>query len=208
MRFLVAGASSGFGLMLANTLQGKGHDVQTMQRTPGPGFGDLEHDEGGILRRWNMVDFLEPQAAVAMMSQWVAEEVRFDGVVVCTRRAEKKLPSLVNVFDLQEHYTVNLFSPILLVSYMARYGVLKPRAPAIFFLDPGPYPDGCLAYRLSKAGLEQSVRAFFTATEFPGRFYFVRLPRDTVGQDMMTETLARVLDGKFTPPSDVLTGLQ
>ena len=160
-KMLLVAGDSRFGGLFAGALRARGHDVWTLWE---------KHGEG-LRNRCVLADPLEPTQIVSAVAHWVAEGVVFNGFCSCVQ-FDYAVHEL-KIFDLQSHFTVNVFNPLTLLLYLAEFKVLSPGARAVFCVGKD---IGSASYRSSQLALEPTVRACLQDVDFPYERFFIHRP--------------------------------
>ena len=156
MRYLVTGASSGYGRLFAEKLREE-HEVYEAQR----GLGKKDFlDPTEKLLHWNSCDFEDPSDMVKLVKFFVDKKVELDGIIFSAVYRQKCENNILQIYEFQKHVIVNAIMPMMLLLSFCEWKVLKDDARIMFCLDRTLLEKEYTAYKVSKVIIPQIVETF------------------------------------------------
>jgi short-subunit dehydrogenase len=180
-------------------LEGEGADVITMQRRPRFTGVDahIEYD------RWCEGDLEEPSNTIKNVAKLVKSGKQLDGVIHAALCSDELESDMVNSFDMQNAFQINVIEPLMLMQYLLEYKVLRWSGKAIFFTDLRCSINTHKPRVVSKACVAAATTAF--AADWPTEFQymFLRPPEEARmgATDVVSDTVLRLLNGRITFPN-------
>ncbi len=156
--FVVTGASKSYGASILCELKQRGHTVFEMQRHPRPVLDDLMAPIIDM-EHWIKTDFGEPADPILAANYFISENVIVDGVVHCVSHHEDVNPDMVSAMDFEKHFTVSVFSPLVLIMYMARAMRIMPNSKVIFLMDHRKLDKNSICYQAAKSAIPAVAEA-------------------------------------------------
>lgn len=172
--FLVTGGSGFYGTKIVSTLRNAGHGVYDIQRHARPATEDLflPHVE---VEYWISADFDNPPDVIRVATELHRKKVKLDGIVHAVKKAEDVPPELLTPIELETHFSVNVFCPLLLTMYLYQSNILKKNSKVLFTLDSCKGEKNKIAYEAANQAtlsIAESLKIVMEELEF----LYLRLP--------------------------------
>lgn len=194
MKFLIVGASRGYGAEIANVARSKGIFVLEAQRHPRAGL--LQE---GLYDSYEKLDLHNPEECVDLVNLMCERKLVFDAVLFAASINEEKNPSLITSFDLLEHMHVNVAGPAMLATYLQQWDRLNKEHGIVGFLcDRTQHDKTHVPYAASKGCLIPFIENCMTLWE-PAKTMYFTMPQKTSQEqshDMACERVVKILSRK------------